>query len=244
MKTIKHLLLAGLAIVSMNAFAENRLYVPDFEINPGETKTIQLRGITEFEMGGFQCRILLPEGLSWGKTKGKYHVSFDDDENEIYPSWMINESKVLTVDDPETEVNDIGALSLMWAKWTGDPKENFYETNKDYCFMELKVIAADDFDPSKAAAKVRAAAPADPTAGGKMYMYNMRYSDKSGSKNTVLDDLPVSTDVIETIAGDKAVKEVKYVNLLGVESNEPFQGVNVVVTTYDDGTKASQKVVK
>ena len=132
----------------------------------------------------------------------------------------------------------------MWAKWTGDPADNFYEPNKDYCFMELKVIAAADFDPSKAAAKVRAAAPADPTAGGKMYMYNMRYSDKSGSKTTVLDDLPVSTDVIETIAGDKAVKEVKYVNLLGVESNEPFQGVNVVVTTYDDGTKASQKVVK
>lgn len=43
---------------------------------------------------------------------------------------------------------------------------------------------------------------------------------------------------------DKNVKSVKYYNLLGVESAEPFQGVNVVVTTYDDGSKAASKVVK
>ncbi len=245
MKTIKNLLLAGLAIVSMNAFAETKLYIPDFEIAAGETKTIQLRGETDFEFGGFQVRILAPEGLSWGKTKGKYHVSFDDDENEIYPSWMINESKVLTEDDPETAVNDIGAISLMWAKWTGDAADNFYETGVDYCFMELKLIAAEDYDPSKAPAKAKAAVdPSNPTAGGNLYMYNMRYSDKAGQHSTILEDLQVSTDVIETLAGDKAVKSVKYVNLLGVESNEPFDGVNVVVTTYQDGTKASQKVVK
>ncbi len=49
---------------------------------------------------------------------------------------------------------------------------------------------------------------------------------------------------VEDLAADKAVKSVKYVNLLGVESNEPFAGINVVVTTYTDGSKSARKVVK
>jgi hypothetical protein len=42
----------------------------------------------------------------------------------------------------------------------------------------------------------------------------------------------------------KAVAGVKYYNLAGVESNKPFDGVNVMVTTYTDGTKAAAKVIK
>ena len=42
----------------------------------------------------------------------------------------------------------------------------------------------------------------------------------------------------------KAVAGVKYYNLAGVESDMPFDGVNVVVTTYTDGTKAASKVIK
>lgn len=42
----------------------------------------------------------------------------------------------------------------------------------------------------------------------------------------------------------KSVKSVKYYNLTGVESNVPFDGVNIVETTYTDGTKAAAKVIK
>ncbi len=236
MKAIKRLFLIGLALVAMNAFAESRLFIEPFTINPGETKEIELKGVTDMRFGGFQCRIKAPEGLTWGKIKGKYHASFDDEENEIYPVFMINESKVLTEDDPATTPNDIGALSLMWAKFTGgnpdvpedDPNyAKYYEPGKIYTFMILKLTAAADYDNSQ-----------------DLLMYNMRYSDWAGEKSTILADLNVNTDVIETVAGEKAVKSVKYVNLLGVESDEPFQGVNVVVTTYEDGTKAAQKIVK
>lgn len=41
----------------------------------------------------------------------------------------------------------------------------------------------------------------------------------------------------------KTVKSVKYYNVAGVESTVPFTGVNVVVTTYTDGTKATAKKV-
>ena len=42
----------------------------------------------------------------------------------------------------------------------------------------------------------------------------------------------------------KQVAGVKYYNLAGVEGTKPFDGVNVVVTTYTDGTNATTKVIK
>ena len=37
------------------------------------------------------------------------------------------------------------------------------------------------------------------------------------------------------------VKHVRYVNLAGMESETPFSGVNIVVTTYTDGTTSTTK---
>ena len=43
----------------------------------------------------------------------------------------------------------------------------------------------------------------------------------------------------------KAVAGVKYYNLAGVESTEPFTGVNIVKTTYTDGSQSvAKKVIK
>ena len=33
-------------------------------------------------------------------------------------------------------------------------------------------------------------------------------------------------------------------NLAGVESDVPFQGVNIEVTTYDDGSRSTRKIMK
>ena len=53
-------------------------------------------------------------------------------------------------------------------------------------------------------------------------------------------DIPTGVDDINA----KTVAGVKYVNTLGVESATPFSGVNIVVTTYTDGTVSAVKVVK
>ena len=42
----------------------------------------------------------------------------------------------------------------------------------------------------------------------------------------------------------RPVASVKYVNLMGQTSNEPFEGVNIVVTNYVDGTQTTTKVIK
>ena len=49
---------------------------------------------------------------------------------------------------------------------------------------------------------------------------------------------------ISTVKGDRQVTGVRYYNLAGVESAEPQQGVNIKVTTYSDGTRMSEKVIK
>ena len=52
------------------------------------------------------------------------------------------------------------------------------------------------------------------------------------------------TTGINTINTGKKVVSVKYVNLAGIESETPFQGVNIVVTRYEDGSQTSTKVIK
>lgn len=52
------------------------------------------------------------------------------------------------------------------------------------------------------------------------------------------------TTSVENVSADKAVAGVKYVNLAGMTSDKPFDGVNVVVTSYTDGTTSTTKVVK
>ncbi len=49
---------------------------------------------------------------------------------------------------------------------------------------------------------------------------------------------------ISTIEGDKQLLSVRYYNLAGVESAEPQPGMNIKVTTYSDGTRSSEKIIK
>ena len=51
---------------------------------------------------------------------------------------------------------------------------------------------------------------------------------------------------IETIGSDKVARTLKgtrYYNLMGVESSSPFQGVNIIVKEYTDGSRESSKVI-
>ena len=49
---------------------------------------------------------------------------------------------------------------------------------------------------------------------------------------------------VNDVTGVKPVAGVKYYNLAGVESSEPFDGVNIVVTRYTDGSMSTSKVIK
>ena len=58
-----------------------------------------------------------------------------------------------------------------------------------------------------------------------------------------LDANKVATGVNE-VNSAKEVKGVSYFNMMGVESAQPFDGVNIMVTTYTDGTQSAAKVLR
>lgn len=49
---------------------------------------------------------------------------------------------------------------------------------------------------------------------------------------------------IENVTTPKEVKSVRYYNTLGIESTTPFEGVNIIVTTYSDGTTSVEKTLR
>ena len=66
------------------------------------------------------------------------------------------------------------------------------------------------------------------------------------SNDYIVYPLNLSDDVVTGINNvtGKAVAGVKYYNLAGMESDRPFEGVNIIVTTYTDGSRSSAKVLK
>lgn len=54
---------------------------------------------------------------------------------------------------------------------------------------------------------------------------------------------PISVGVDSVNAG-KTAAAVRYVNMAGQASDKPFDGLNIVVTTYTDGSRSATKVVK
>ena len=70
---------------------------------------------------------------------------------------------------------------------------------------------------------------------------------KAGSGDYVVYPLNLSGDSVITNVVDVTGKTVagrKYYNLAGMESDRPFEGVNIIVTTYTDGSRSSAKVLK
>ena len=73
-------------------------------------------------------------------------------------------------------------------------------------------------------------------------------STSDASTKFVVYPLDLDADKVATGVNDvnsaKEVKGVSYFNMMGVESAQPFDGVNIMVTTYTDGTQSAAKVLR
>ncbi len=54
-------------------------------------------------------------------------------------------------------------------------------------------------------------------------------------------EIPTGIDATTIV---KTVSSVKYINLQGIESNTPFEGLNIKVTSYSDGSSKTSKIIK
>ena len=71
------------------------------------------------------------------------------------------------------------------------------------------------------------------SAGGTAYPTG--FTGEGDQKPTAITDITVDHGT---------VKAVRYFNIMGVESAEPTEGVNIIVTEYSDGTRNAVKVIK
>ena len=49
---------------------------------------------------------------------------------------------------------------------------------------------------------------------------------------------------VKEVLGNKAIESIHYYNTMGMESKTPFEGINIVVTRYTDGSTSTMKVMK
>ncbi len=75
---------------------------------------------------------------------------------------------------------------------------------------------------------------------------NIASTDDNAFQNYVVRAISIDTNITTGVDGidAAAVKSVKYVNMAGQQSSTPFEGVNIVVTTMNDGTTTATKMVK
>ncbi len=79
------------------------------------------------------------------------------------------------------------------------------------------------------------------TNSPRQWAYGMTYKFKLRGVELAYVSDPTGVETVKTGA---TVTNVSYVNLQGVASSTPWQGVNIVVTTYSDGTKRAVKQVR
>ena len=83
-----------------------------------------------------------------------------------------------------------------------------------------------------------------------VFYMGFRFTSTRGSDNTAtyyIDDVTWGVEVttgVTQVTTAKTISSVKYANLAGQVSDKPFDGVNIVRTTYSDGTVSTQKVMK
>lgn len=111
-----------------------------------------------------------------------------------------------------------GSFDADWSLYPGNAATDF-ETGLTYVFHAIVRYTTDG-------AALRA--PRRDASEGGYVVYPLE-----GGENTI-------TAVVENWSDARPV-QVKYVNAMGVMSDEPFEGLNIVVTRYSDGTTRSSK---
>lgn len=137
-----------------------------------------------------------------------------------------------------------GAFSVAWTYNAYGDQKDYLQANTAYRFTavlntvdaKLNSYANTGAKAGENAAGTVIGKEVDPQAGKVVYALDLNGGTGSDNIITAIQDVADGTG--------KAVAGVKYYNLAGIESDRPFEGVNIVVTTYTDGSRSSSKVLK
>ena len=163
----------------------------------------------------------------------------------VYAGTGTDGKDIFTVYEPDKHnVNGWGVEGAFSVEWNynrldgNNPDYNIGRPNIDgkenVAFLFHAVVAS---NTAIANAPLRAAtdpqADATPSMSSSYRLYPLDFPS-DGSNYTAVSE----------VRGVKTVESVRYYNIMGMESEKPFEGINIVVTRYSDGTTSTAKVLR
>ena len=244
---IKSLLVAGLACLAMNAVAEDVTYEHNSKLSFPEDFKIEKEQLGQkvevyvhalFDDSAYETEYT-------GITSGNIYLNMPEGLTVTYEDF--NEDEVWALNARGKKFNPFGAPScntvegqyrFIWADMTQTP---MVQNDIDMILLELTV------DPAFKGGDITVAEftymkPTDNADNIKAHLPAARVNEVLAHIPNPEGDGP--HDAVENINAGKAVAGVKYYNVAGQAADKAFDGVNVVVTTYADGTQSVAKVVK
>lgn len=169
----------------------------------------------------------------------------DKDSRYLVRVWrqVGNGEKVLLNGQEEAWETNYGEL-----QYTGLNEDTFAKTNLKVPFTLYDTFEAVTSKPS--------AAPGLKAYGDMVNIEEVKYyatlyvkDDASGKYYVKTDEIEITpaTSIstgISIVKTGAQVESVRYYNTIGVESSEPFKGVNIVVTRYSDGNTITSKMIR
>lgn len=226
---IKSLLVAGLAVLAVNAYAEtfnveSTVKLPEgYTIAAGETdasfQVVTLNRVDETDnFTNLQMNIYLPEGLSVATCVAHNDTKFYNEDAE-------EDQQALNL---ATNMHPDGYFVAGFSNATYHGDQIKIEKNP-VNIARMKFAADDTFK------------------GGDIKAY-LKYTDYANNdfvnEECIMASIKAPEVAVENINAGKAVAGVKYYNVAGQAADSAFEGVNIVVTTFADGTQNVVKVVK
>lgn len=128
---------------------------------------------------------------------------------------------------------DVSMFSNGGTQWPSNEDEVEQWNGKVYEFM---AVAIKNSSASGAPRRVNASDVIEGDENQPTSRFTLSVLELTGTNGGVVTG-------IDAVAAGKVVRDVKFYNLQGVAKAEPWQGVNIIVRTFDDGTRDSKKVV-
>ncbi len=128
---------------------------------------------------------------------------------------------------------DVSMFSNVGTQWPSNEDEVEQWNGKVYEFM---AVAIKNSSASGAPRRVNASDVIEGDENQPTSRFTLSVLELTGTNGGVVTG-------VDAVAAGKVVKDVKFYNLQGVAKAEPWQGVNIIVRTFDDGTRDSKKVV-
>ena len=241
---VKSLLFAAAAMLALGASAQAKLIVPDIDLNEeaNQDKVIDLPITVQFAEGAenmtnCQLVVVFPEGVKPAQDEYGSYCFEGDDVAKAGRAAAIAFSDNLSVEEKYPQYTIVGANLTKTPTYTNPMN-----------FLHLNVIA-------------------DKNAPAGQFKFYMKYNTKEDQSIQIGNAVPGENEgeIIYTWADDtqlegghiiplpvavndintaKAVSSVKYYNAAGMASDTAFDGINIVVTKYADGSQSTAKVVK